>query len=94
MDELTQVQVTQDGLSALRTELSAVGTAVGQLVDAGGDQIQPEVEGLQTDLTAIGDALDTATADPSVAALRTVGSTITTLVDDVGGLPEELDGSC
>jgi hypothetical protein len=94
VDQLTQVQLTQDGLGALRTALSAVGTDVGQLVDAGSSQLQPEVTGLQTDLTAIGDTVDAAAADPSVAALRAVGSTVSTLVGDVGTLTQDVGGSC
>jgi hypothetical protein len=94
VDQLAQVDVTQDGLTGLQTALTAVGTAVGTLVDTGSAQVQPAVDGLQSDLTAIGDAVDAAGAQPSVAALRTVGSTISTLVGDVGDLATDLGGSC
>ena len=94
VDQLSQVDVSQDGLTALQTALTAVGTAVGTLADTAGAQVQPAVDGLQTDLTAIGDAVDAAGAQPSVAALRTVGSTISTLVGDVRDLATDLGGSC
>jgi hypothetical protein len=94
VDQLAQVDVTQDGLGALQTALTAVGTAVGTLADTASAQVKPAVDGLQTDLTAIGDAVDAASAQPSVAALRTVGSTISTLVGDVGDLATDLGGSC
>jgi len=94
VQRLSQVEVAEDGLGELRTALSAVATDVGDVIDVGRDALGAEVDQLRADASAIGDALDTAQQDPSAAALRTVRSTIATLVEDVESLTDDPRASC
>ena len=87
--QLQQVQVTQDGLAALRSALSSVGTAVDGVVHARTSQFRPQIDQLQRDADALRSLLQTAGDSPSAVSLQSMRTAVTAVIDDASGLAND-----
>jgi hypothetical protein len=86
LSALTDVDVRSDGVDALGSALQDVEDAATSLADEAGDELQPEVDGLQTALSDLGSAISGASSDglqPVTTAIGDVGDAGTALIDDV-----------
>ena len=94
VDELQDVQVTDDGLTAVQDAVASVETDVRQVVDDATSELEPQVDQLQADVDDLRSSVDAALDAPSADTLRAVGSSISTLTDAVTGLAEDVGSTC
>jgi hypothetical protein len=92
--QLQQVQVTQDGLDALRGAISSVGSAVDGVVQARTSQFRPQIDQLQRDADALRSLLQTAGSSPTAVSLQSMRTAVTAVVDDATGLVQDVGSTC
>jgi len=90
VDKLKNVNVVEDGTSALNSAVSEVGQAVDALAKSGKSEIQPQVDAVKSSLSklesAIGDASSSGLA-PVATAAGEVATAAGKLVTEVEALP-------
>jgi ABC-type glycerol-3-phosphate transport system substrate-binding protein len=92
--QLQQVQLTQDGLDALRRAMASVGSAVDGVVQARTPQFRPQVDQLQGDADALRSLLQTAGSSPTAVSLESMRTAVTAVVDDASALAHDVASTC
>jgi hypothetical protein len=92
--DLGDVQVTENGISAVQDAVSSVESDLGQVTDDATSQYATQVDQLETDFAAVQSAVAAAIDAPSRATLGVVTSSIGALVDDVTGFADDLRSTC
>jgi hypothetical protein len=91
---LADVPVRDGGIAAVQAAFTKVQDDAGQLVDEAQDQHGSQTDRLSTDVSAVQSALADAGSAPSAASLQVVGTTIATLVDDLGAMADDVGATC
>ena len=94
LSSLADVQVVQEGTDALRTQWTQVQDDWSQFADDARSQHSGQVDDVQADASAAGDAVDTALSDASAQTLAAAGTAITTFVRNAGALVDEVRSTC
>jgi hypothetical protein len=92
--DLRDVQVTDDGITAVQDAVAAVRTDLGQVGNDATSQYASQVDELEADFDAVESAAGAAQAAPSADSLRAVVSSIGTLADDVAGFADDVASTC
>jgi hypothetical protein len=91
---LGDVPVVQEGTAALGTAWTTVQDDWGQFADAARAEYGDQVDGVQAQADAVGQALDAAQADPSAGTLATTATAVSAFVQSAGGLVDEAGSGC
>jgi hypothetical protein len=94
LSALGDVQVTQEGTSALENAWTTVQDDWAQLADDARERYAGQVGSVQTAADAVQAAMDTALADPSAQALRGAAAAIGVFVQEAGALTDEVGSTC
>jgi len=94
LSSLADVEVVQEGTDALRTTWTQVQDDWSQFADDARSQHSGQVDDVQADAAAAGDAVDAALSDASAQTLAAAGTAITTFVQSAGALVDEVSSTC
>ena len=92
--ELGDVQVVQEGTGALEAAWSAVQDDWARFADAARDEYRDEVDGVQAEADAVGDAVDAALSTPSADTLGAAASAVGAFLRGAGALVDETTSAC
>jgi hypothetical protein len=92
--DLGDVQVTENGMASLKDAVASVKSDLQQVVDDASSQYATQVGQLQTGFDAVQAAAGTALAAPSAATVTAVVSSIKTLGTDVTSFVDEVASTC
>ena len=90
VDELRNVNVVEDGTSALDAAVSGVEQAVDALAQSGSDAIRPELDAVKSSLSKLGSAISDVSStglQPVATAAAEAGEAAGTLLTEVEALP-------
>jgi hypothetical protein len=94
IDQLKQVDVRDDGLSAVRADIKNVQGAASTLAGSAKKEFASETDALTGAVSTLGSAVKTAAADPSKASLATVVAGISGVQAAFGDLSDAVDSKC
>jgi hypothetical protein len=92
--KLRDMQVSENGVAAMGDQLRVVKADLDTVIAEGGAQYKPQVDQISGDLSALRSVAGTVKDDPSADTLATVKPALTTLVDDVKTLGNQVATRC
>jgi hypothetical protein len=94
VDQLRNVNLGQGGLQALQTQLAAVNGDLQQVIGDASAQYRTQVDRIKADLATVKTAAGAAVADPGAATLAAIRPALTTVVNDVNALGDQVSKGC
>ncbi|WP_457003110.1 hypothetical protein [Geodermatophilus sp. SYSU D00814] len=91
---LGDVQVVQQGTGALEEAWATVQDDWARFADAARAEYRDEVDGVQADADAVGDAVDAAQGSPSADTLGAAATAVGTFLQGAGALVDETSSTC
>ena len=92
VEELRNVNVLDDGLDALRTDLDAVGDDLATFRTEAGDELEPEIDAVRASIDQLRETVDTGGSPADVAA--SLGAGVSELVTNWNALADAARGLC
>jgi hypothetical protein len=94
LQELQNIEIGQDSLSELGTQMDTIRGDIGQIRRNAGDENATEVEAVSTAADSLESSIDAAVATPSATTLRAVGDNVRALASAVRNLGDALADTC
>jgi len=94
LSSLADVQVVQEGTDALKTAWTKVQDDWSQFADDARSRYSGQVDDVQADATAAGDAVDAALSDASAQTLAAAGTAVAAFVQNAGALVDKVNSTC
>jgi hypothetical protein len=94
VQDLLNVNISENGLGALSSSLGQVRTDLEQLVADAKTEFQPQIDMVTASVDQLSSSLSAATADPSATSLATVGTAARSLGDAVRALGDAVAETC
>jgi hypothetical protein len=92
--KLSDVDISANGLSELRTDLQTVSADADAVVRDAKNQYAPDAARIKDDVSALKSAAAAAQANPSAASLSAVGGAVKTISSDVKTLADSAASAC
>ncbi|HSJ22612.1 MAG TPA: hypothetical protein VK964_18760 [Nocardioidaceae bacterium] len=92
--DLQDIEIGEDALADLGTQLDTIRGDVGQIRRDTGDENAAEVEAVGTTADSLESSIDAAVASPSAATLTAVGDSVRALASAARNLGDALEDTC
>jgi hypothetical protein len=92
--DLQNVDIGNDALSTLTTDLQKIQADLKQLGQDASDQYSTQIDAVQKQASALGTSLQTATTDPSATSLTEVSTDVKAVGSAVSDLGNAMSGTC
>jgi hypothetical protein len=94
VQELQDIEIGEDALAELGTQLDTIRGDIGQIRRDAGDENATEVEAVSTAGDSLESSIDAAVASPSATTLTAVGDSVRALASAVRNLGDALGDTC
>lgn len=94
VQNLQDVQIGEDALSALSTDLQQIESELGQLRQDASEEYSTEIDAVQADTDALRDSLQTAGAEPSATSFSEVAGDVQAVVSSMTDLDNTVNETC
>ena len=94
IEDLKDIDVKADGLSALQTQLATIKGDLADVKDDATSEFSAQIDAVDTSYAALKASADTAKSDPSVTSLAAVATAVSALVSDAKTLASDVQSTC
>jgi hypothetical protein len=94
VDDLRNANVSENGLSQLRSDLGQLKVNLDQLSQDARAQLQPQIDGVRAAAGQLSSSVTAAKSDPSAATFAGVRTAVAGVADSVQGLGAAMSGTC
>ena len=94
VEDLKDVDVTANGLTALQSQLTTIKEDVADLEEDATAEFSAQIEAVDTSYAGLKTSADTAKSDPSMSNLAAVATAVSALVADVKTLASDVRSTC
>ena len=94
VDNLKDVNVTSNGLSALESQLTTIKGDVADVKADAKTEFSGQITAVDTTYAALKSSADAAKSDPSLTTLAAVGAAVTAFAADVKTLVDDVKSTC
>lgn len=94
VEDLQDVEIGENALSAVRDELSDIQAELGQLSEDASGEYSGEIDAVRSAADSLESSVEAATASPSSASLAAVADDVRSLGSAFGNLSEALGDTC
>jgi hypothetical protein len=94
VDDLRHANISENGLSQVRSDLQRLKQDIDGLTDAGRAQFEPQISAVRAAAEQLSTSVTAASAEPTAVTLAAVGGGVTGLADAVRGLTAAMSETC
>lgn len=94
VDNLKDINLSENGVGEISDSLSTIEDDLRQVKTDAKAEWSAQVDAIEADATELTSTVETAQQGPSASTLGAVGTAVSTLVDDVTALAEDVSSTC